>query len=172
LPLGSLFSLLGFLCSSVCSVYSVVSLWRTTMDAEHQDLDERIKDLRNRAGDCLDRCQFRSAYRLYGELRRLARGESRVIPFLQAFFPQRDIAQDLIEPMTTREMSLELIALLEHEERARVVQPDFPEGEYEFTQGWMTACAYENFAEATGQTEGYNSEGMHGCITDGIQVCR
>src|SRR5262249_7849044 len=34
------------------------------------------------------------------------------------------------------------------------------------------ACAYDNLADGTGVLEGYNSEGMHGCITDGIQVCR
>src|SRR5262249_12503528 len=40
------------------------------------------------------------------------------------------------------------------------------------TCSWMTACAYENLAEATGRLDGYNSEGMHSCITDGMQVCR
>src|SRR5262249_36306241 len=76
------------------------------------------------------------------------------------------------EPRATRDYAGELTPLLKDEERARLLQPDFPAAAYEAEAAWMTACAYENLAEATGMLEGYNSEGMHQCITDGVDVCR
>ncbi len=36
----------------------------------------------------------------------------------------------------------------------------------------FSSCAYENLAEANGQMEGYNSEGLQACIADGLQICR
>jgi tetratricopeptide (TPR) repeat protein len=139
---------------------------------EHDDLDERIDALHEKAGEHLEACLFRAAYRVYGELKRIGKAEQRVIPYLNAVFHQMDLAQSLLEPRVTRENAIELIALLEDEERARLLQPDFPVPEYEAEATWMTACAYENLAEATGMLEGYNSKGMHQCITDGIEVCR
>jgi tetratricopeptide (TPR) repeat protein len=141
-------------------------------DPEHDDLDERIDALHEQAGEHLEACRFRSAYRVYGELKRLGKAEQRVVPYLNAVFHQMDLAQSLLEPRVTRDSAVELIALLEDEERARLLQPDFPAAQYEAEVAWMTACAYENLAEATGMLDGYNSPGMHQCITDGIEVCR
>jgi tetratricopeptide (TPR) repeat protein len=142
------------------------------MDAEHDDILQRLETLREKAGEFLDKCYFRSAYRVYGEVARLAKTEQKLIHYMHATFHQMDLALDLLQPEITREKAVELIALLESEDRARQIQPDFPAGPYERTIAWMSACAYENLAEATGRLDGYNSEGMHGCITDGIQVCR
>src|SRR5262245_61977782 len=144
------------------------------MDQPEQDdnVEQHVRDLRQRGGDFLDTCKLQSAFRVYNEVARVAKSEQRLIPYLHGVFHQMDIALSLMEPTRTREFALELIALLESEEHARKLQPDFPETEYEYTVNWMTACAYENLAEATGRTDGYNSEGMHGCITDGIDVCR
>ena len=36
----------------------------------------------------------------------------------------------------------------------------------------MTACAYDNLATHTAEIHGFNSEGMHQSISDGIEVCR
>jgi tetratricopeptide (TPR) repeat protein len=141
-------------------------------DPEHDDLDQRLEALQERAGEHLQASLFRSAYRLYGELKRIGKSEQRVIPYLNAVFHQMDLAQSLLQPRVTRDNAVELIALLEDEERARLLQPDFPAAAYEAEAAWMTACAYENLAEATGMLEGYNSEGMHQCITDGVEVCR
>jgi tetratricopeptide (TPR) repeat protein len=142
------------------------------MSDEPEDLDQRIGELHEKAGEHLEACLFRSAYRVYGELKRLGKTEQRVIPYINAVFHQMDLAQSLLEPRVTRDNAVELIALLEDEERARQMQPDFPVAHYEAESAWMTACAYENLAEATGMLEGYNSEGMHQCITDGVEVCR
>src|SRR5947209_10743515 len=141
-------------------------------DPTPDDLDERIEALHEQAGEHLEACHFRAAYRVYGELKRIGKTEQRVIPYLNAVFHQMDLAQSLLEPRVTRDNAVELIALLEDEERARLLQPDFPAAAYEAETAWMTACAYENLAEATGMLEGYNSEGMHQCITDGVEVCR
>ncbi len=141
-------------------------------DRPEHDLDERVSDLHEKAGKYLEDSLFLSAYRVYGELKRLGRAEQRAIPYINALFHQMDLAQSLLDPRTTRANAVELIALLEDEERARLLQPDFPQEAYEAEQAWMTACAYENLAEATGMLEGYNSEGMHQCITDGVEVCR
>jgi tetratricopeptide (TPR) repeat protein len=141
-------------------------------DPEPDDLDARIDALHEQAGEYLEASLFRSAYRLYGELKRLGKSEQRVIPYINAVFHQMDLAQSLLEPRVTRDNAVELIALLEDEERARLLQPDFPAAHYEAEAAWMTACAYENLAEATGMLEGYNSAGMHQCITDGLEVCR
>lgn len=140
--------------------------------SDSEDIDKRFETLRQKAGEFLDSCRFGSAYRLYGEIRRLAKSERQALHYILSLFHQMDLALDLQEPARTREMAIELIALLESEDRARQIQPDLPEPSYEHITGWMTACAYENLAEATGRMDGYNSEGMHACITDGIQVCR
>src|SRR6516162_4223771 len=140
--------------------------------SDNDDLDERIEALQAQAGEHLQASLFRSAYRLYGELKRLGKAEQRVLPYLNAVFHQMDLAQSLLEPRLTRDNAIELIALLEDEERARLLQPDFPAAPYEAATAWMTACAYENLAEATGMLEGFNSAGMHQCITDGVEVCR
>ncbi len=136
------------------------------------DIDGRISELHEKAGNCLEACLFRSAFRVYGELKRIGKAEQRVVPYINAVFHQMDLAQSLLEPRVTRDNAVELIALLEDEERARLLQSDFPQEAYEAEQAWMTACVYENLAEATGMLEGYNSEGMHQCITDGVEVCR
>jgi tetratricopeptide (TPR) repeat protein len=87
-------------------------------------------------------------------------------------FFQMDQAQYLFDFQTMRERAVELIALLEDEEQLRQIQSDFPREQYEYLVYSMSSCAYENLAEATGQLEGYNSEGMHACIADGLQICR
>jgi tetratricopeptide (TPR) repeat protein len=141
-------------------------------DPDHQTLEQRLDGLLDRMSDLIRKCHFRSALRVTQEVRRLARAEEKVIWYLHALFHEADLAKDLLDPETTRERSVELIALLESEERARQLQGDLPEQGYFHTVAWMSACAYENFAEATGSVQGYNSEGMHSCIADGIQVCR
>jgi tetratricopeptide (TPR) repeat protein len=36
----------------------------------------------------------------------------------------------------------------------------------------MSTCAYDNLADSTAMAQGYNSEGMHSCLSEGLQVCR
>lgn len=139
---------------------------------EDDDVDERIGELFETHKELDERCFQRSSTRVAGEICRLARSHQQLIPYLNARFLVMNAARAMLDPESGRDAALELIALLQSEERARRLQPDFPEDEYEATVAWMSACAYDNLAECTAMMHGYNSEGMHSCIGDGIQVCR
>ena len=139
---------------------------------DESQIDQQLQDLQQRAGDLIPLCRFSSSSRLYGELRRRGRVEHRANAYVYGTFFQMDQAQYLLDFHTMRERAVELIAILENEEQARQIQSDFPREQYDYLVYSMSSCAYENLAEATGQLEGYNSEGMHACIADGIQICR
>lgn len=136
------------------------------------EIDQQLRDLQEKAGELIPQCRFASSSRLYGELRRRGRTEHRAQAYVMGTFFQMDQAQYLLDFQTMRERAVELIALLEDEEQLRQIQSDFPRDQYEYLVYSMSSCAYENLAEATGQLEGYNSEGMHACIADGLQICR
>jgi tetratricopeptide (TPR) repeat protein len=136
------------------------------------EIDQQLRDLQEKASELIPQCRFASSSRLYGELRRRGRTEHRAQAYVMGTFFQMDQAQYLLDFQTMRERAVELIALLEDEEQLRQIQSDFPRDQYEYLVYSMSSCAYENLAEATGQLEGYNSEGMHACIADGIQICR
>lgn len=140
--------------------------------AEFEDLDERLYAMQEKGSEAVQTCQYRSATRIAGEMRRLAKSEQRVIPYMDAGFTIMNHAADLLEPESARDRAIELISLLESEDRARAIEPDLPEAEYAETCAWMTACAYDNLAKATAHLNGYNSDGMHQCIGEGILVCR
>lgn len=139
---------------------------------DDSQIDQQLQDLQDRAGNLIPACQFASSSRLYGELRRRGRVEHRAHAYVLGTFFQMDQAQYLFEFQTMRERAVELIAILENEEQVRQIQSDFSREQYDYLVYSMSSCAYENLAEATGQLEGYNSDGMHACITDGIQICR
>jgi len=140
--------------------------------ADESQIDQQLQDLQERAGGLIPKCQFASSSRLYGELRRRGRVEHRAHAYVMGTFFQMDQAQYLFEFQTMRERAIELIAMLENEQQMRLIQSDFSREQYDYLVYSMSSCAYENLAEATGQLEGYNSDGMHACITDGIQICR
>lgn len=142
------------------------------MSGDESQLDQQLQDLQERADALIPKCQFARSSRLYGELRRRGRVEHRAHAYVLGTFFQMDQAQYLFEFQTMRERAIELIAILENEEQVRQIQSDFSREQYEYLVYSMSSCAYENLAEATGQLEGYNSDGMHACITDGIQICR
>ncbi|MCA9034384.1 MAG: hypothetical protein KDA91_04590 [Planctomycetaceae bacterium] len=140
---------------------------------EHEaEITRQLEELQDQAGALIKPCRFASSSRLYGELRRKSRSEQRAYHYVMGTFFQMDQAQYLLDFQLMRERAIELIALLEDEERIRQIQADFPIEQYENLVYSMSSCAYENLAEATGHLEGYNSQGMHACIADGIQICR
>lgn len=140
--------------------------------SDESQIDQQLQDLQERAGELIPKCQFSSSSRLYGELRRRGRVEHRAQAYVLGTFFQMDQSQYLFEFQTMRERAIELIAMLENEEKVRQIQSDFSREQFDYLVYSMSSCAYENLAEATGQLEGYNSDGMHACITDGIQICR
>lgn len=136
------------------------------------DPEQRIDELFQRYSDLRDACLFRSAHRISREVKQIAKTERLVIPYLYANHQLMNNAQSLMEPKFGAEVAIESIALLESEERARQIQADLPEGHYEYVIHSMSSCAYDNLAKHIAQRDGYNSDGVHDCIADGIQVCR
>ncbi len=139
---------------------------------DESQIDEQLEKLSDEAGRLIDQAKYRGSYRLFGELRQRAKRERRLYHYVLGTFHQMDQAQYLYEFQTMRERAIELIALLESEEQCRKIQPDMPLPLFEGLAYQFSSCAYENLAEATGQMEGYNSEGLQACITDGLQICR
>jgi tetratricopeptide (TPR) repeat protein len=138
----------------------------------NDNAEQQIDELFDRYSDLRDRCHIRSADRISREIKRIARTERLVIPYLYANHQLMNNAQSLLDPDFGAEISIESIAILESEERARQIQADLPEGHYEYVIHSMSSCAYDNLAKHIAQREGYNSNGVHDCIADGIQVCR
>ena len=141
------------------------------MADDYDDIDAQLDSMRERAADCIAPCLFTTGIQRFGELARQAKSHQRVIPYVLARFHQMDMAQYVFDFDLMRDNAIELIALMEDEEHARKFEPALPVEEYEYHGSWMTACLYENLAEAIGQSDGYNSDGMHQCIADGLEVC-
>ncbi len=142
------------------------------MSDQPEDVEARIADLQDRIRQVREAGNLGTAIRLSRELRRVARSEQRVVDYLLANFYLMNDLRSVHCPEEGAEVAIESISLLESEERARAVQPDFPQAHYYQTVGWMSACAYDNLAESIAERDGYNSPGMHDCINDGIEVCR
>jgi hypothetical protein len=136
------------------------------------EIEKQLEQLAAKAGEFIEPALYRSSFNLYGELRQKAKRERRLLHYVLGTFHQMDQAQYLFEFETMRERAIELIALLESEDQCRKIQPDMPIQLFEGLVYQFSSCAYENLAEATGQMEGYNSEGLQACIADGLQICR
>ncbi|MCA8997300.1 MAG: hypothetical protein KDA80_09940 [Planctomycetaceae bacterium] len=140
--------------------------------SQSPDIDDELYDLEDRARMLSVQSQHTASKRLFDELRRRAKSEQRILPYLHALFFQMIEAENVLQIEEMREHAIELIPLLQEEEAAREIQPDLPEEGYFATTYWMTPCVFEHLAEATGLLNGYNSPGMQQCISEGLQVCR
>ena len=140
-----------------------------TEDDETQEMLERMAE---EAGAGISTCRYQSTFNQFGELRQRARQEGQAQYYVHATFFQMDQAQYLLDYVTMRERAIELISLLSDYEQLLKIQPDISSDYFDYAVYTMRPCGYENLAEATGAMEGYNSEGLHECISDGIQVCR
>jgi tetratricopeptide (TPR) repeat protein len=139
---------------------------------ESDDLEQRFEALFAQIDQLTDECKYKSAVRVANEIRRLAKSEGQLVPYIRGLFIAMNYGVSCLEPETGRDHALELIAILENEDRARQLQPDLPEDEYDWYRSRFSSCAYDNFARAVANIQGFNSEGMHACINDGLQVCR
>ena len=139
---------------------------------EFDDVDRRLAELESQINLAGDSCHDRTVIRLSKEGRRIARQEHRLIPYLSFSFHLINHAADVQVMKDGCNVAVEMIALLEDEERARLFQADLPMEEYEYSKWWHTGFAYKTLATLTGHSQGYNSEGMHQCIADGMAVCR
>lgn len=136
------------------------------------DIETRTSDLQDRIRQVREADHLSTAIRLSRELRRLAKSEQRIVDYLLANFYLMNDLRSIHCPEEGAEVAIETISLLESEERARAIQPDFPQSDYYRTVSWMSTCAYDNLAESVAERDGYNSPGMHDCINDGLEVCR
>lgn len=141
-------------------------------ESEFEDVDAKLQELNQQVSELSERCHYRTSLRVAAEARRLARVERKLLPYMTASFHVMNDSRNVLQPTTGRETAIELITLLESDDRARQFQSDVAEEEYERTRWWLTACSYDNLAVNTAESNGYNSDGMHQCITEGIQVCR
>lgn len=142
------------------------------MDNDAHEIDEQLEELAEQLQDMHVRNLNKTAMQAGKELRRRARQFQRIVPYLQANFHLMNCAQSVFEPEFGADIAIESIALLESEERARQIQPDLPQDAYDYFVHWMSSCSYDNLAKHVAQREGYNSDGVHDCINDGIQICR
>ncbi|MCM2370136.1 tetratricopeptide repeat protein [Aporhodopirellula aestuarii] len=141
-------------------------------DQPELDIDEQLKELDAKETEFTRLCLLESANRVASEIRRLAKAERRFVPYLQATFTLMNNAADRLDPQSGRDASIEIIGLLESNELARAIQPNLSEHEYDWAVHWYSACGYDNLAKATAELGGHNSEGIHACISEGIEVCR
>ncbi len=142
------------------------------MDNETQDVDEQLEELANQLESLHEKNLMQPAVQAGRELRRRAKQFQRVVPYLRANFHLMNCAQSTFEPEFGADIAIESIALLESEEKARQIQPDLPQDAYDHFVHWMSSCSYDNLAKHVAERQGYNSDGVHDCINDGIQVCR
>ncbi|WP_145201949.1 tetratricopeptide repeat protein [Thalassoglobus polymorphus] len=142
------------------------------MSDELDQIEQQLEELDKKSEECFQKCQIRSAVRIAKEATRLAKTHGLAVHYMRGLFDQMRFGHGLLDPQATREASVELVLLLENEEQARRIQPNLDEGHYQWLCSWMSTCAYDNLAEATGMMSGFNSEGMHECINEGLQVCR
>jgi tetratricopeptide (TPR) repeat protein len=136
-----------------------------------QNVDEELAGLQATAGKWMEKSHCKTAFQWFGELRSRSRVESRLDYYVLGTFFQMNLAQRLLEFELTRERAVELIAIFEDEEQARKIEPQLDLDAYEGLIYSMGACAYEVLAEATGELNGFNSEGMQECLTGGIEIC-
>ncbi len=144
------------------------------MSDEHDldEIDRALAKIHEEAGALISSCTYQTSFNKYGELRDRAKRGGRVIEYVDGTFFQMDQAQYLLDFSTMRERAIELISLLGDFEQLLKIQPDISPDYFDYAVWQMRPCGYENLAAATGMTEGYNSDGLHDCIADGLQVCR
>jgi len=139
--------------------------------SKQDSIEKELADLNDVAGNLMDSAHCQSAFRVYGELRSRAKSEGHLAYYVFGTFFQMNLAQKLLQFETVRERAVELIAIFEDEEQARKIEPSMDLEQYGSIIYSMGACAYEVLAEATGELDGFNSEGMQECLTGGIEVC-
>lgn len=139
---------------------------------DENGIEQQLQTLSERSEQLFLSCKLRSALRISREIVHTARAHGRVMQYMYGLFDLMRFGHGLLDPQMTREAAVELIVLLQDEEQARRIQPDLDDATYHWVCNWMSSCAYDNLAEATGLMSGYNSPGMHECISEGIQVCR
>ena len=137
-----------------------------------EEFDQQFEELDNRHTELSEKQLRRSGFQLALEMKRLAKTHKQLMPYIRACFYLTNDSQELLEHEIGIENALEIIALVESEEKAKKFQHDYDEDFYQYTAYWVSACAYDNLAVHTASREGYNSQVVHGAVDDGMHVCR
>ena len=143
-----------------------------TFPMSSEQILEQYDELYAKYSELYSRQLMRSAMKVAFEMKRLAKSNRLLMPYLQACFAITNCAQSLYEPEIGADNAMEIIAYVESEEQARKFQHNYDEDHYRYTVHWMSACGYDNLAKHTATRNGYNSPVIHGAVDDGIHVCR
>ena len=136
------------------------------------EVEDRIREIHAARQRLADVCDKRGLAQVMREGRRLAKREKRLFDYLSFTYTLQGNLDSLHEVQLERDLAVELISLLEDEDKARAFGPNFDADFYEYQRSWMLPLVYKSLADATAELEGYNSPGMHACIAEGISVCR
>lgn len=136
------------------------------------DVENRFREIYEARERLSAICDKRGLEQLMREGRRLAKREKRLFDYLSFTYTLEENVTALVKGAFDRDLCVELIGLLEDEDKARAFGPNFDLDHYEYTRSWMLPLIYKSLADVTGEIEGYNSPGMHSCIAEGINVCR
>ncbi len=144
------------------------------MSAEEglDDVETRLREIYEARERLSAVCDKRGLAQLMREGRRLAKREKRLFDYLHFTYTLEEAVTALLEGAFDRDLCVEIIGLLEDEDKARAFGPNFDLDHYEYIRTWMLPLVYKSLADVTGEIEGYNSPGMHACIAEGINVCR
>lgn len=119
-----------------------------------------------------ERHAYASQWPLLQELRLRARRDKDFRRTVRALFMTANSSHQTLTPERQRDASVELVTLLESQEAADRLEPGLAEDEFALCRHWYTSCAYDNLAVSIAALEGYNSEGMHETVSEGIAKCR
>ena len=137
-----------------------------------EEFDQQFEELVNEYNFAHNKENNLTALRLVKEMKRFAKAHRQLVPYIEAGFYQMNAGSRLFELEQEIENSMELIALLESEEKAKKFQHDYDQDHYDFKVYWILPCAYHNLASNMAYQKGYNSPIVHGTVDDGLQVCR
>ncbi|GAB4129452.1 MAG: hypothetical protein Kow0040_05510 [Thermogutta sp.] len=135
-------------------------------------VDRQMQELWGRQEELEDRGFFRSSIRVAHELRRLAKTERRVVPYIRATLTITHCALCTFETELGMELATEMVALLESEEHARQFQPEFPDDEYQGVVFWLSTCAYHHLGSHAAIRYGHGSPRVRDVVREGNEVCR
>lgn len=135
-------------------------------------VERRMQELWERQQELEERGFFRSSMRVAHELRRLAKIERRLIPYIRATLSITHCALATFETELGMELATEMVALLESEDHARQFQPDFPDDEYQGVVFWLSTCAYHHLGSHAAVRYGFGSPRVRDVVREGNEVCR
>ncbi|MDR1142339.1 MAG: hypothetical protein LBL62_11650 [Planctomycetaceae bacterium] len=139
---------------------------------DNEEILNQLEKLVKKYGADTNRQLFGTAFKGAMEAKRFAKSNRLLMPYLDICYDISSLALNLSEPEIGIDNALEIIALVESEEKARKFQNDYDRDDYQYTVHWLTSNAYYDLARNTAHRYGSNSPVVHGAVDDGIHICR